>query len=368
MNRHVKIVLALMLALAVCFVGQPSALAQDDGLTVVKKASAQQQATAMAFWTRERIAAAQPMPIPVDYGPAVVDAGALEAAALAGPGESTSAGMAAPGANQVARALFADDWAALEKGGIPADDVAGTSGVYTYYDVNSNTAFWNVYPHKWVGRLTFTTPNGTSYCSATVISNNHIVTAAHCVYDTTNNRWYRNWVFTPAYRAGSAPFGTFGYTSARVLTAWQGLTGAYSINTWARHDVAIIGLRPNAAGQTVNSLVGWAGRNWDWGYSQLHFNSGYPFKSYTDANLTSAGLYLRACTAESFAQTTETLGSGCYYGRGISGGSWLRNYKPFVLSGNVNSVNSGLFIGTQNLYGARFNSSNIVVLCTADGC
>jgi hypothetical protein len=43
-------------------------------------------------------------------------------------------------------------------------------------------------------------------------------------------------------------------------------------------------------------------------------------------------------------------------------------YKPFVVNGQVNSVNSGLFIGQQNLYGARFNSNNIVPLCTARGC
>ena len=146
------------------------------------------------------------------------------------------------------------------------------------------------------------------------------------------------------------------------------LTGGYAINTWARNDVAVITLRPNSAGRTVNQMVGYAGRSWNYGTSQLHFNSGYPFRSYTDATLTSAGSYLRSCTAESFQQTTETLGGGCYYGRGISGGSWLRNYKPFVLTGNVNSVNSGLFIGTQNLYGPRFNSNNIVPLCTARGC
>ena len=62
------------------------------------------------------------------------------------------------------------------------------------------------------------------------------------------------------------------------------------------------------------------------------------------------------------------LGSGCFWGPGISGGSWLVGYKPFVVTGRVNSVNSGLFIGQQNLYGARFNSSNIVPLCNARGC
>lgn len=102
--------------------------------------------------------------------------------------------------------------------GTPADLMAGTTQVYTSYLVNSKSALWKVYPHKWVGRLSFRTPSGTSYCSATAISNNNIVTAAHCVYDTTNNRFYSNWVFSPAYRNGTNPYGTFRATACTVLT------------------------------------------------------------------------------------------------------------------------------------------------------
>jgi hypothetical protein len=80
------------------------------------------------------------------------------------------------------------------------------------------------------------------------------------------------------------------------------------------------------------------------------------------------GQYLRACIAETFLQTTDTLGMGCNWGGGISGGSLLVGYQPFVVNGWVNSVNSGLFIGEQNLYGARFNSNNIVPLCSTRGC
>ena len=122
-------------------------------------------------------------------------------------------------------------------------------------------------------------------------------------------------------------------------------------------------------GRRSIGAVGWAGRLWNAGNNQLVFNSGYPQRIYTDAVIPNGPTqYLRACTAETFLQTTETLGSGCFWGRGISGGSWLVNYKPFVVSGKVNSVNSGLFIGQQNLYGARFNSNNIVPLCNARGC
>lgn len=365
----VMVMAVLVLALSV----------QAAPLTISKSSSQQQQAAAEAYWTRARIAAAPAMALPVDKRKGGVDTAALDETAAIGPAYSEAPGMAELDADQIAQAVYSLDWAALGEElamfgmDVPADEQTGTRNVFTYYDVNgpaaSLSALWKIYPHKWVGKLTFTTPTGGASCSATAISNNHIVTAAHCVYDTTNNLWYSNWVFAPAYRNGSAPYGTFAWTTVRILTAWVNLTGSFNINTWTRYDVAIIGVGKNSALQTLNQAVGWAGRLWNASYNQLNFNSGYPARTYTDG-LISLGpaQYLRACTNESFQQTTETLGGGCFYGRGISGGSWLVNYKPFVVSGNVNSVNSGLYIGQPNLYGARFNSSNIVLLCTADGC
>ncbi len=371
--------------------------AQAGPLTMSKSVSRAELSAAATFWTDEQIAAAQPFPMPIDYGPSDVDVSAeVDAAALGQPGMTPpgkgqsnpggSGGMSFSGEMQ---SLTDADAAAdagvpaagdvLQDAGLDisfqagaldtaADITAGTSQVYTSYLVNNKTALWKVYPHKWVGRLSFRTPSGTSYCSATAISGNNIVTAAHCVYDTTNNRWYSGWVFSPAYRNGTNPYRVFRARVCTILTAWANLSGGYSINSWARYDVAVCSMNNNSAGQTLNQAVGFAGRSWNYNYTQLHFNSGYPWNDYNNSTLTDAGKYLRNCTAESFAQTTDTLGGGCNWGPGISGGSWLRGYKALEVSGQVNSVNSGLYIGTQNLYGARFNSSNIVPLCNARGC
>lgn len=65
------------------------------------------------------------------------------------------------------------------------------------------------------------------------------VTAAHCVYDTAVNQFYANWVFTPAFRNGSAPYGSFSATACTILTAWVNLSGGFSINSWTRYDVAV---------------------------------------------------------------------------------------------------------------------------------
>lgn len=361
--------------------GVPALLAgaQAAPLTVTKSVAAQEQALAASMWTRERIAAARPMAMPVDRGLAQIDTSAAEFPAFTGALQSLPAGKAAPNAARIARAAYRQDWAALSDG-VAADEVSeaadalaeipvGTAGVFTSYDVNVRTPLWKIYPHVWDGKLTFNVPGGAASCSATSISNNHIVTAAHCVYDTDSNAFYNGWAFTPAYRNGNAPFGTFNALSCTVLTAWVNLSGGFSINTWSKHDVAVCRMGNNSAGQTLNGAVGWAGRLMNAGNQQLVFNSGYPARTYTDALIANGpAQYLRACTAESFTQAAETLGSGCDFGRGISGGSWLVGYKPMVVSGWVNSVNSGLFLGSPNLYGARFNSVNIVPLCSASGC
>jgi hypothetical protein len=356
--------------------------AQAGPLTMTRSVSPQEQAAASVYWTRGRIAAAPALALPVDTGrPEVV---ALDERAAMGPMGMAPPGTSAPDAGKIARASYPKDWAdseealMLEEDGTlhdgraldePADEETGTAGVYTAYDVNVNAALWKVYPHRWGGKLTFITPTGGASCSATSISGNNIVTAAHCVYDSTANQWYTNWVFAPGFRNGTAPYGTFAAKTCTILTAWANLSGSFKINTWSRHDVAVCTMKKNTAGQTLNGAVGWAGRLWNYGYNQLVFNSGYPARDYTNATIANGpGQYLRSCTAETFLQATETLGSGCRWGPGISGGSWLVSYKPFLVSGYVNSVNSGLFVGQQNIYGARFNSSNIVLLCAARGC
>jgi V8-like Glu-specific endopeptidase len=370
---HSIIVTGMVMALPVLALS-----VQAAPLTVTKSASKQAQAAASTYWTPERIRSAPAFPMPVDSGAGGVDASAIDEGAPTGSPSSSPPGE--PVANLSAdwedalsvvvdEGLAFDEGLALDEGvgaagGIPT----GTPGTYTYYGANTNSTAWKIYPHIWDGKLTFNVPGGTASCSATAISNNHFVTAAHCVYDTTNNLWYSNWVFTPAYRLGVAPYGTFPYRSCTILTAWVNLAGAFSINSWTRHDVAVCGVGTNASGQTLNSRVGWAGRLWDAAYAQLNFNSGYPARDYNLTPIGSPAQYLRSCTNESFQQTTETLGGGCFWASGISGGSWLIDYKPFVANGWVNSVNSGLFIGQQNLYGARFNSSNIVPLCNAEGC
>jgi V8-like Glu-specific endopeptidase len=302
-----------------------------------------------------------------------VDVAAIAAAAQETlvPG-SIKAGAAAPGAASVAQAAFAEDWAAM--GAASADEPAdvleadGTSQVYTSYFGNKLASLQSIYPHVWAGRISFSTTGGTSYCSGTSISGNVMVTAAHCLYDSTNNRWYSNWVFTPAYRNGSAPYGSFAARQCWVLTNWINLSGSYSINGWVKYDVGVCKMGNNAAGQTLNNAVGWAGRQWNYGYARHFHSMGYPFRNTSATLISNAGKYMHICVAESFQQTTDTRGMGCDMANGKSGGGSLVGYTPGVVSGAVDGVYSGYFVGTPNMYFVRFTSNNIVPLCTAAGC
>lgn len=361
----------------------------EDGLVLTTTVSPADQAAALSFWTRDAIGRAQPMDILIDYGPAEVDQASISAQEALGPYGFTKSGTAARGADLVAQSAYAADWGLSGQGvkGLAPDqqnldgiadgeaavpdadqEATGTSQVYTSYNINKFLAAQKIYPHKFVGRLSFSTPAGTSYCSATSISGNNMLTAAHCVYDTGTNHFYSNWAFTPAYRNGNAPYGTFVATQCAVLTAWANLAGGYNINTWAPHDVAICKMGNNSAGQTLNGAVGFMGREWNASYIRHVHNMGYPFKNFNNVYIVDPGLYLLTCVAETFQQAAEVRGMGCNHGGGISGGPWATGYALNVVSGRATTVNSGIFIGTQNIYGGRFNSNNIVPLCTAMGC
>jgi hypothetical protein len=344
--------------------------AQADVL--VESAAAADEAAALAHWTREQMAAAQPVELLVDPATAAVDTATAPQAMAEAPGFSV-AGRPSLDADAVARQAYAEDWAALEAAALEEllgnatadtelnslDSPTGTSQVFTRYWGNLYTPFWTNYPYRTVGRFF----SSAGSCTASSASpNNIIVTAAHCVYNTGNNTWYSNKVFVPAYRNGSAPYGQFPTSQCIVLNAWVNLSGSYAINSWARHDVAVCNMRTNTAGQTLSSAVGWLGRSWNYDYIQHHHNFGYA------SNISS--LYTSICAAESFYQTTDTLGMGCDMTYGASGGPWIRVFFPFESGAKnyVNSVNSGIFVGTQNIYGPRFTSNNIVTLCNAAGC
>ncbi len=358
-------------------VGQVTASGAVTGISF----SPAEQAASLAYWSKERVVAATPLVMESQTGPATPSL-EMPAALNELPG-FTSPGAPAPNADRQARRDYPREWAAMEaairaetrnldaSSWLAAPAAAdGTSATFSSYTINQQAAVQKNFPHRVAGKFTFTTPQGGSSCSASVISgNNIIVTAAHCIYDTsTRNQFYTNFVFTPAFRDGNAPYGTFPAQNCWVLNSWINLSGGYAITSWADDDVAVCKMGNNSAGRSLSNQTGWFGIGYNLGYVQHFHTLGYPVNSTANTALPNGGKFLRSCQSESFQFANNVVGTGCDLGPGHSGGAFIVGYKLNEVSGQVRSVYSGYFTNQNNVYGARFNSNNIVPLCNTAGC
>lgn len=289
--------------------------------------------------------------------------------------EGRAAGsLPAPGANKTARAEFAEDWKSLgevtgpeKKDFIEENSIDfGTKGVFTAYPTPYSPGASPAAGTPWraVGKLYFAVASGGSAtCTATVISpKNVIVTAAHCVFDRSVQKFNGSFTFVPAEYNGNAPYGAFTYVSGSILNAWPS-GGA------RKDDVAVLKLGNNQAGRPVTYYTGSLGRSWDYSSVQSMHSIGYP------GNIGNS-LLQQLCAAETLSPPaacggTTVLNMGCNMTYGASGGPWIRsyrssNYVSAVVSGYDNTSCTGTFGTTFN--SGRFTSSNIVPLCTTIGC
>lgn len=338
----------------------------ESGLTVVQEVSPGEVSTTQQIWTKEAMAAAKPYPAPE------LDADALASLAAQTLEEQGEPGFAAGGLPDPAAAKKAlsrsDTFDGLASLDVLNFEETGTSNVYTTYGGNAYSQLWKYFPYHTVGTLYFNDVHGGSFrCSASVISpNNIIVTAAHCLYDTEagHNHWHRNWLFAPAYRNGTSPYGNWTSRWARVLTAYVNAAGWSS---GIRYDVGLVRLSPNSLGRNVSYYTGYMGRSWNYGSVQNQTEIGYP------ANLPSGSLYSYISHAETWGCGTDLLCYGSNMGSGASGSPLLRKFGPYRggAYNYVNAVQSGSSPnGTSPVYniGPRFSSYNIVPLCTDEGC
>ena len=366
LSIFVLITLMLVGASGVTIDAQPDVPQQtiantNDSQSIAIVASNAQQQAALARWTPQARAAAQPAPMP-EVSPDDIALLEQDIAADLAPGYAAG-GTPDPRADLMARMQYPGEWFDFDEAG-DLNELAlnpeGTSEVYTRYLVNKYNKMHKPYPYRTIGKLFY---DG-GWCSASVISdNNIIVTAGHCLYDNDDDAWYTDWVFVPANRKNDskAPYGTFPWESARILTDYANCDGVANCARW---DVGVITLGNNSAGNSVTYYTGWLGRSWNYGYIQHHHNIAYP------SNIDS-GKWTYACVAESSQEGTDVLEMGCDMTYGASGGPWIRVFQPYA-SGAMNYVNAvNSYINTsgiENIWGPRFSSDNIVILCDAEGC
>jgi V8-like Glu-specific endopeptidase len=323
----------------------------QDSRIITKRATKEEGRQILENWTNERMLAAKPMQLPHFQVEDVKAEGDLEAIGTPGFAEG---GAPSPEANKAARAEFPAQWKDREEEvavGV-MEAVQGTPGVFDVYTAKYDQMRLQ-YPWKAIGFLI----SSEMSCTAAVMSpNNLIVTAAHCVYDTSSNTWYEDFAFVPARRYGSTyPYGVFPYRWAKILGGWKDASGLPS-----KYDVALLKLRKNAAGRPVTFYTGWLGYWYNAGSTQHIHSFGY-------GGNYDFGQSLTACESESYyGGRSYLMGMGCTLKFGASGGPWLRVFSPYE-AGNKNYVTAVVSGGTSNnpnnYFGTRFTSDNIVALC-----
>ncbi|WP_181861785.1 VWD domain-containing protein [Haloplanus salinus] len=124
----------------------------------------------------------------------------------------------------------------LSSSSLPSDTSASQTDLPGFSYRKQNTGGSNKYPWSAVGALTIV---GDTYCSATVIDKYHIITAGHCIYNSSGN----DWKYSPL---------SIKFEAARNGSQGTALTESefehiYVYKKWAKerritHDIAVITL------------------------------------------------------------------------------------------------------------------------------
>ncbi|MFE2720912.1 trypsin-like serine peptidase [Kitasatospora sp. NPDC059327] len=159
-----------------------------------------------------------------------------------------------------------------------------------------------------IGTLAVRTPEGPRACTASVVRSpgrNLLVTAAHCV-QSHRIGLLDGLVFTPGYRNGYSPYGSWPVQSITVDPRWAS-------DGDPEYDVAFVTVRP-AGGREVEDAVGGNPLGTDQGFGLAVSVTGYPNER--DEPIT--------CSAHTRSQspTQERFDCGGYTD-GTSGSPWV---------------------------------------------
>jgi hypothetical protein len=207
------------------------------------------------------------------------------------------------------------------------------------------------YPYSTVGRLTFTIPGqGTASCSAAVISQRLVLTAGHCVHRGSEDTlgFYTNFMFTPAYRNGQAPFGTWTATAYAVTAAWAAGKAIYP----NPGDFGVLEIA-DQQGHRIGDLTGWLGVLPNHLFPNIVTSLGYP------SNI-DGGKLMHQVVSQGIGPTgarTYAYGSDM---KGAGGGPWVQSF------GIPGSGQSGVFNAVVGVTSFEVAGSNEVASSTFD--
>lgn len=252
-------------------------------------------ATATAYWTRRRMAAARPADV------ATVAAGVRQTRAS---GLDAYLHRIAPGRGASTLTVPGTPWAA---GGL----VARTTG----------KVFFSLGPDDYV-------------CSGSAVDapdRSTVLTAGHCVVDPETGTAATNWVFVPGYRDGVAPYGIFTATHLAPTDGWR-TSQDFDV------DVAFADVARNAAGQRLEDAVGAQPLAFGAARGQAVSAFGYPAAApWTGERLVQCAGVVRPDPTPS---PSGDQGLACTMTGGSSGGPWFAAFDRRTGRGTVTSLTS----------------------------
>lgn len=215
----------------------------------------------------------------------------------------------------------------------------------------SDNRLSTTYPYRTIGKLTFLVGSSGAHCSASLIRNSVIVTAAHCIQNfASGGNVFTNHTFYPGHygAAGAttaqiAPYGR--WKALRIVrpTSWANGTDT-GCGSARNNDLAVIALKKNTAGQFLGNIVGYMAygmNNYSFVTSPKTGNLntaavstlGYP-------GLMDSGRIMQRTDGPTYTTTVcnaKQLWQGSNLTGGASGGPWVVNFsgRNPVLSGGA---------------------------------
>lgn len=223
----------------------------------------------------------------------------------------------------------------IDQRSIQVGNLMGNSGDATvnYSAGILDPSIYTYYPISTIGKVFFTS-NGVNYsCSASVLGNNAVWTAGHCVFDPSTYTWHTNWTFVPAYYDGYAPYGQWYARELWTLTTWTDYGNlGYDIGS------AVLWPNGNSVAYYTGSLGTLANASRGLYITSLGYPAAYPFNG---QRMAWCGDY----TWIDYYQNPATNGMGCNMTGGASGGPWLYSSGS---TDYVNGVNSYKYTNDPN--------------------
>jgi len=367
-----------MACLALAVILAPRDAPAQVGPQGAAASAAAASADAAAYWTPERMRNAIPMELL-----AVPPAGAAVSASAErqlppdarpgyspgfppGPGPKPDPTVRYELTEEQARAL-----AAQPQTSPPFSPPALPTDFSDYAPFQRWTWFGNyfTYPISTIGKLFFV-QNGTSFvCSASVIANNTIATAGHCVHDGSGSAsgWSSSFLFCPSFTPSGCIRGSWGFTFEAVSGNWFA-SGA----TDRDYGCVVTAMTGTIFASPVGSITGATGRAWNFPSRQATFAYGYPQAA------PFLGNRIMATASTEWYEVNMTISDGLvskYIGSDQTGGSsggpwWLSLRHP---DGSFERPDTDGSLDTDPFQAAAFpgpyiNGVNSHKRCNAGGC